>query len=81
VTIDNLEQTRSLVVEGTADGGPMTARFADLCEELARAVTSLLALQVMKPSNNEDLSRNLFLDLRIATLEWRENVKIPREKK
>ncbi len=47
VTIDNLEQTRSLVVEGTADGGPMTARFADLCEELARAVTSLLALQVM----------------------------------
>jgi hypothetical protein len=46
VTIDNLEQTRSLVVEGTADGGPMTARFADLCEELARAVTSLLALQV-----------------------------------
>ncbi len=47
VTIDNLEQTRSLVVEGTADGGPMTARFADLCEELARAVTSLLALQVL----------------------------------
>jgi hypothetical protein len=75
VTIDNLEQTRSLVVEGTADGGPMTARFADLCEELARAVTSLLALQVMC-----DLSRNLFLDLRMATLEWRKNVKIPREK-
>jgi hypothetical protein len=79
VTIDNLEQSRSLVVEGTADGGPMTARFADLCEELARAVTSLLALQVIglkKPANN---CREIYF----LTCEWLllNGVKIPREKK
>jgi hypothetical protein len=36
--------------------------------------------KLRKPSNNEGLSRNLFLELRMATLEWRENVKIPKEK-
>ena len=45
MTVDSLEQTRSLVLDGTVDGGPMTARFADICDELATAVSSLLALQ------------------------------------
>jgi hypothetical protein len=69
VTNDNLEQTRSLVVEGTADGGPMTARFADLCEELARAVTSLLALQVMCDLKNRQIIK-FCREIFFLTCEW-----------
>lgn len=59
VTVDSLEQTRTLVVDGTADGGQMTARFADLCEELARAVTGLLALQDRLATTDTDSLQRL----------------------
>lgn len=57
--MDSLEQTRTLVLDGTADGGQMTARFADLCEELARAVTGLLALQDRLATTDTDSLQRL----------------------
>ena len=59
MTVENLEQTRSLLQDGTTDGGQMTARFADLCDELAGAVTGLLSLQERLANTDTDSLQRL----------------------
>jgi hypothetical protein len=59
VTVESLEQSRSLLLDDDTSHGPMTGRLADLCEELAKAVSGLLALQDRLATTDTDSLQKL----------------------